>query len=162
MAWADSAIGKFFERGLITPLINFLKQGLSPKKLALCVAFGVSLGIFPVIGITTILCTIAALSFRLNMPAIQLVNYFVSPLQLIFFIPFIRLGEYLFNVKALSLDVFQIISMIGTDVVGAINALWWTTMHAIVAWFLIGPAVAIILYFLLVPIFSHLAITSTD
>jgi hypothetical protein len=148
-------IKNFFERALVTPLLNFLKQGLSPEKLALSVALGVSLGIFPVIGSTTILCTIAALVFRVNMPAIQLINYFASPLQLIFFIPFIRFGEILFNEPPLPLDVFQIIGMLQDNVLNAINALWWTTMHAIVAWLLVGPIVALILYFILVPVFSR-------
>ncbi len=149
------SVKNFFERALVTPLINFLKQGLSPHKLALSVALGVSFGIFPVIGTTTILCTIAALAFRVNLPAIQLVNYFASPLQLILFIPFIRLGEWLFNKPPLPLDVFQIIGMLQEDILKAVNYLWWTTMYAVAAWFIIVPLAAVVLYYILVPVFSR-------
>jgi hypothetical protein len=55
---------------------------------------------------------VAALLFGLNVPAIQLINYFASPLQLLFLIPFIRLGELLFNEAPLPLDVLQIITML--------------------------------------------------
>jgi uncharacterized protein (DUF2062 family) len=59
---------------LIRPLIDLLRQGISPKKLALTIALGFWLGVTPVLGSTTILCTLAAVALRLNLPAIQLVN----------------------------------------------------------------------------------------
>ncbi|MDD8018675.1 MAG: DUF2062 domain-containing protein [Bacteroidota bacterium] len=147
----------FFHTTLIAPLISFLKQGLSPEKLALSIAFGVAFGIFPVIGVTTLLCTLAVLVIRLNMPATQLINYFVTPLQLILLIPFVRLGEFLFNEPTLPLNVLQILGMIRSDLFGAVNFLWWTTLHAIVAWMFIGPVLIGILYYILVPIFTHLS-----
>lgn len=152
----DSKFTAFFHRALAVPLIGFLKLGLSPEKLALTIAFGIVLGIVPVIGVTTILCALAAFLFRLNMPAIQLINYFVAPLQLIFLIPFIRAGEFLFRDQPLPLNVYQIIGMIQTDVMGAVNFLWWTTMHAIVAWLVIGAPLLIILYIVFVPIVRRL------
>lgn len=120
------------------------------------VALGVALGIFPLLGTTTILCVAAAILFGLNLPAIQLINYFASPLQLLFLIPFIRFGELLFNEVPLPLDVLQIITMLQSDAIGAVNFLWWTTMHAIVAWLLVGPLLAAALYFVLVPVFTRL------
>ena len=41
------------------------------------------------------MCAVVALSFKLNMPAIQLVNDLLTPLQLILIIPLLRLGEHL-------------------------------------------------------------------
>ncbi len=157
MVLRDNQIVKFLDRALLTPLLNFLKQGLSPEKLALCVALGLLLGTFPVLGSTTLLCTAAALAFRLNMPAIQLINYFTYPLQLLLFIPFIRAGEFLFGQPPIPLDLVKIFTMLQTDVVGAINSLWMTNVRAIAAWSLSAPLIAIALYFLLVPIFRRLA-----
>lgn len=157
MGWNESTIGKFFDRALVTPLLNFLKQGLSPQKLALSIALGLALGTFPMLGATTLLCTAAALMLRLNMPAIQLVNYFAYPLQLALFIPFIRLGEFLFNQQPIPLDLVQIFSMLQTDMLGAISSLWWTNMRAIVAWFLTVPIISAALYYILLPIFVRLA-----
>jgi hypothetical protein len=156
MAWKDNKIGKFLDRALLTPLLNFLKQGLSPEKLALCVSVGILLGTFPVLGTTTLLCTAAAILFRLNMPAIQLINYFTFPLQLLLFIPFIRAGEFLFSQPPISLDIVQIFVMLQTDLLGAISLLWLTAVHAIAAWFLTAPLITTVLYFILIPIFRQL------
>jgi uncharacterized protein (DUF2062 family) len=150
------AVSKFFDRALVTPLINFLKQGLSPKKLALCVSLGIVLGTFPILGSTTLLCTAAALMLRLNMPAIQLINYFAYPLQLLLFIPFIRAGEIIFNQEPIPLDLSLIFSMLQTDAIGAIKALWMTNMRAIVVWGITVPPVGFVIYHILVPLFVRL------
>ena len=95
----------FFQRRLVRPVIELLRQGVTPEKIALSIVFGVTLGVFPVLGSTTALCATAALAFRLNLPAIQLVNYFVYPLQIALLIPFFRLGEKLFAIsKAVGLE----------------------------------------------------------
>jgi uncharacterized protein (DUF2062 family) len=161
MALKDNQIGKFLQRALLTPLLDFLKQGLSPKKLALCVALGLLLGTFPVLGSTTLLCTAAAIAFRLNMPAIQLINYFTYPLQLLLFIPFIRGGEWLFNQPPMPLDLVKIFTMLQTDALGAIGSLWLTNVRAIVAWSLIAPLIAIALYYILVPVFRRMGSEKT-
>ena len=62
---------------------SMLKEGMSLRKISLCIAVGIVLGIFPVLGTTTLLCTVAALALRLNLPAVQIVNYMVYPLQLV-------------------------------------------------------------------------------
>ena len=48
---------KFFDK-LKNRVIKILKQGTSPKELAFCVAGSAVLGIFPVLGSTTILVTL--------------------------------------------------------------------------------------------------------
>jgi len=161
MVFRENSLGKFLDRALLTPLLHFLKQGLSPEKLALCVALGMLLGTFPVLGSTTLLCTVAAIAFRLNLPAIQMVNYFSYPLQLLLFIPFIRTGEYLFNQPPIPLDLVKIFSMIQTDILGAIGSLWLTNVRAIAAWSITAPLIAIALYYILVPVFRRLAPETT-
>jgi uncharacterized protein (DUF2062 family) len=82
----------FWERKIVRPIIGLLKQGITPHKIALGLALGIVLGIFPVIGMTTLLCTVAAFLFRVNLPAIQVANYLVAPLQLALLLPFYRAG----------------------------------------------------------------------
>ena len=147
----------FLQRRLIRPVIELLRQGVTPEKIALSIVFGITLGVFPVLGLTTALCAIAALAFRLNLPAIQIVNYFVYPLQIALLIPFFRLGEKLFGAQHLPLSVPQIYAMIHTSMTGAIRALWTTTWHAIVVWSLLAPVAAIILYFILTPVLRRVA-----
>lgn len=66
--------------------------GLSPEDVALIVAVGLVLGVFPVYGCPTLLCVIAAFVFRLNLAVIQLVNQLSSPLQIALWIPLGRIG----------------------------------------------------------------------
>jgi len=139
----------FFRRRLVGPIVALLTQGITPEKIALSLAFGIVLGVFPVLGSTTILCAAAALIFRLNIPSIQLVNYLIYPLQLVFLLPFIRLGEMLFRAAPLQLSLAQMLAMARADLPHAIATLWLAGVHAMSAWLLIGPPAILLLYFLL-------------
>lgn len=139
----------FFYRRVVGPIVALLTQGITPEKIALSLAFGIVLGIFPVLGSTTILCAAAALIFRLNLPAIQLVNYLIYPLQLFLLLPFIRVGEMLFRVAPLQLSLAQILAMVRADLPHAVATLWLAGVHAMSAWLLTGPPAILLLYFLL-------------
>jgi uncharacterized protein (DUF2062 family) len=142
----------FFQRRLIRPIVDLLRQGVTPEKIALSVALGAALGVFPVLGSTTALCALAALLLRLNLPAIQLVNYFVYPLQIALLIPFFWLGEKLFAAAHIPLSVPQIYGMIRADTGHAIVALWTITWHAIVAWCFLAPIFVALVYGSLAPL----------
>jgi uncharacterized protein (DUF2062 family) len=73
----------------------WLRQGISPRRLALTLALGFALGCFPVVGIPTALCALLALALKLNLPAIEAANYLVMPLQFVLIVPFVRLGGWL-------------------------------------------------------------------
>ena len=139
----------FLHRRVVAPIVVLLTQGITPEKIALSLAFGIVLGIFPVLGSTTVLCAVAALIFQLNLPAIQLVNYLIYPVQLFLLVPFIRMGEKLFRVAPLPFSLAQILTMVRTDLPHAVATLWRTELHAISAWLLIGPVAICLLYFLL-------------
>jgi uncharacterized protein (DUF2062 family) len=145
----------FLKRKLVRPIIELLKQGVTPEKMALSLALGATLGIFPALGWTTALCAIAALTLRLNLPAIQLVNYFMYPVQIALLIPFFRLGEGLFRAAHLATSVSLIYAMIHANMWNAIQILWTTTWHAIVAWCLVAPVLAGIIYAILAPLFRR-------
>lgn len=66
--------------------------GLSPTTIALILAVGLVLGVFPVYGCPTILCVAAALVLRLSLPAVQIINQLASPLQLALLVPLNRFG----------------------------------------------------------------------
>ena len=142
----------FFYQRFVTPLLNLLRQGVTPEKLALSVALGVVLGLFPMLGTTTTLCALTALVFRLNLPAIQIVNYCVYPLQIALLFPLFRAGEALFGATHLPFSLPQIYAMARVNPWGSIAALWTTTWHAIVVWCLLAPVFAAILYMMLAPL----------
>lgn len=151
---------RFWHSKVRDPIIRLLKQGLTPEKIALSLALGAVFGIFPVIGSTTLLCTAAAIVFRLNLPAIQIANYLAGPLQLGLLIPFYRAGELLFDRDQLSISLEGVIAMIQKDTWGAIIFLWDTTLCAIVAWAAVAPIGLLFLYLLLKPAIQRLPFKS--
>ena len=140
----------FLYRKIVGPVVALIKQGISPEKISLGMACGIVLGVFPVLGSTTILCGLAALIFRLNLPAIQLVNYMVYPLQIMLLIPFFHLGDLLFQVEPLPLSAQELITLLQADLWGTIRAFWNNTLRAIVAWLLASLPIFLILHFTLI------------
>ena len=139
----------FIHRRLVRPVVALLTQGITPEKIALSLAMGIVLGVFPVLGSTTLLCAVAAVVFRLNLPAIQLVNFIVYPLQLVLLVPFMRAGELLFRARPAQVSPIQIVAMARADLPHAISFLWLAYVHAISAWLLVGPVMMLLLYILL-------------
>ncbi len=146
----------FFQRRLWHPLRDLLRQGLTPEKLAASFAIGLGLAVFPVIGATTVLCIVAAWLGRLNQPAVQLVNYFAYPIQILLLIPFVRLGERLFHSPRMPLNASQILEHIKADAVGSVRMLWTSTWHAAVAWLMVVPLATVLLTLILIPIMRKL------
>lgn len=147
----------FFRRRIARPIAELLRQGVTPEKMALSLALGMALGVFPVLGTTTALCALVAFLWRLNLPAIQIVNYFVYPLQIALLIPFFRAGEKLFGAPHLPLSVTQILAAVHASFWGATRFLWTTVWHAAVAWCLIAPLFVSLAYVILVPLLRRAA-----
>ena len=131
---------------------HFLKQGLSCEKLAFSIALGITLGTFPVLGVTTVLCMLAAFAFRLNLPVIQFANYFVYPLQIVLLVPYYRLGGLVFNARQ-NFD-FNTLKKVLTQSTPqeTITMLLDSTLNAIGAWLIISPLALALLYTGLKPI----------
>lgn len=130
-------------------LIAFLKMGITPEKLALCIALGCVFGMIPAIGTTTILCTLTALIFRLNLAAILIVNYFVYPIQLVLLLPFIRAGEWLFGSEPLDLSAELIQRMMKEDLLNTVVSLSSTIIHALFVWLLVAPIVVVSIFLIM-------------
>jgi uncharacterized protein (DUF2062 family) len=138
---------------------KLFKEGMSVKKISLSIALGIALGIFPVLGATSILCAVAAFIFRLNLPAIQVVNYVVYPLQLILLAPFYGAGRWLFQSRSLPLAEENIIDLLKNDFWGNMVKLWDLTLYAAFAWLLISPFLILLLYGLLKPAVHGLTVS---
>lgn len=121
-------------------LTLWLRQGMSPRRLALTLALGFAVGCIPVVGVPTLLCAALALGLRLNLPAIQAANYAAMPLQLVLILPFARLGGRLFS--AGSPAALKPGPLLHLSSLGLLSNLGAFAGHALVAWLLIaGPAV---------------------
>src|SRR5262245_45120940 len=70
----ESKLKFFWRRRVIGLIVAQLTQGVSPEKIALTIALGSTIAIFPIMGSTTLLCLIVGVWCKLNQPIIQLVN----------------------------------------------------------------------------------------
>lgn len=146
-----------FQRRIVAPLMALLRQGITPEKIALSLACGVVVGVFPVMGSTTLLCAGAALLFRLNLPAVQVVNYFIYPLQLALILPFIRLGEVILRVDRTGLSLSQMVAMFRQNHLEGLHILWRLALHGICAWALLAPLAFFAIYRIFLPMTRRMA-----
>lgn len=147
----------WLNRRLLEPLLALLRQGISPRRLALCVAIAIVVGNIPILGVSTILCTFIALIFRLNIPAIQLVQAAMAPTQVLLIIPFVRLGEWILRVPPQVVSIKAALALMSQGVWQAIVVLRDAIFHAGLAWALIAPFAVYLLHRLLTPVFERLA-----
>lgn len=147
----------WLRRRLLDPLVALLRQGLSPQGLAWSMAVGLAFGVFPVLGTSTLLCAAAGFTFRLNQPAMQLVNYLAYPLQLLLLIPFIRVGERLTGQVALPLSLPALLQGAKADALGTLASLGTRILPACLAWVLLALPVMVLLALVLRPVFAAVA-----
>ena len=136
---------------------EFLRMGLAPDAIALCVAVGIVVGVFPFLGTTTLLAAILALILRLNMPIIQTVNYLMAPIHLLAIYPWIRAGEYIFGRPGGPLRYHEIKTLIQSRPWEAVNAIGWDILRAVGAWSIAAPFMILFFYWILKPICRRLA-----
>lgn len=77
--------------------MTLVRRGTTGRELVVTILAGVFLAVFPVYGITAIFCAWVAYRYHLNQLIIQVVNFLALPLQLLLFVPFVRLGEWIFR-----------------------------------------------------------------
>ena len=142
----------WWRRRIVAPVFAQLKQGATPEKLALTVALGFILGVFPILGSATLLCGLAAWALRLNQPVIQLVNYLAYPAQLALLIPTYRAGSELFGVPHIPLSIPYLLERFSAGIGQFFADFGMIALRGIVVWALIAPFVAAAIYFIMRPI----------
>jgi len=147
-----------WQRRVVAPIVAQLKQGITPKEVALTLALGGVLGIFPILGATTLLCAVVGVWLRLNQPLIKLVNYLVYPLQLLLLIPFYRAGERLFGAEPVPIvNVPELVARFGEGPWQFILDYGKVGLYGIAVWTLVAPALATLAYLGLRPALTALA-----
>ena len=139
-----------------------LRQGISPRRLALTLALGFAFGCIPVVGLPTALCAVIALAFRLNQPAIQAANYAAMPLQLVLVWPLARFGAKLLplgagparNLAAVLHSPAQLMALSPQ----LARQLGGMAGQALLAWLLIAIPVVIVLTLTLTPVLRRMPV----
>ncbi len=152
----DRKEARSFYSRLVPKVFDLLRQGVTPEKIALCITIGAAIGIFPVVGTTTLLCAVAAVLLRLNLPAIQLVNYLVYPLQLALLLPYVRLGEKVFGAGEARFSPLQVVAQLRSDPWSSGSVLREALLHALLAWLITAPFAGLLIYCVLAPLLTRI------
>ncbi len=147
----------WWQRRIAGPVHQQLTQGITPDKIALTLALGFTLGIFPILGSGFLLCGLAAWALKLNQPIIQGTGTLAYPLQLVLLLPFYRAGESLFSVPAIPLSIPQLLSRFFENVPRFLQQYGMTGVRGILVWSLLAPVVWAALYFSLRPLLRRAA-----
>ena len=131
---------------LKSKILTLLRDGTRPESISLAIVLGLILGTIPILGSTTLLCTAAALSLRLNIPLIMLVSYFVYPLQLLIYVPLLLLGARLLDPTIATLTLPGVYQMMRSNLWGTIGRLFWANLGALLIWGVISIPIGIALF----------------
>jgi uncharacterized protein (DUF2062 family) len=146
-----------WRRRVVEVMLAQLRQGITPRKIALTIALGFILGLFPILGTTTALCVLFGLILRLNQPIIQLVNWVAAPLQIPGIYFFIRVGEWLTHSAPISFSITAMMLAFKASPIEFLKQYGTTGLRGVLAWLLIAPGIAAVLYAGSLPILKRLS-----
>jgi len=153
---------KFSRKYIFGLLAQALKQGLTPNKLAITCALGMVIGIFPIMGASTMICFGLSIIFRLNIPVMQLANYIVIGLQVICIVPFIEFGSYLFGLRAISYTGDQLVELFQNDFWKLVKDAGYALSGGVGAWFIVALPLFLALYFSFLFLFTRCRMTNSS
>ena len=133
---------------------NLLKEGLTPKQLALSIVISVLVSVFPIFGISTIVLTAIAVPLKLNLPITIAISYVAEPLKLVLILPFINLGGFIFGAEHSLLTYESIKASYNESFWNTVKDLSYELICGFVGWALLAIPVGIMLFFILKTIFT--------
>ncbi|OVA01318.1 protein of unknown function DUF2062 [Macleaya cordata] len=145
----------WLNKKIVDPLLQIIRRGAEPKQLAFSVALGITLGVFPIFGVTVFLCgmAIALLGSRCHAPSVMLANFISAPIELSLVVPFLRLGEVISGGSHFPLTSDALKKVLTGQ---ASREVLLSILHALLGWLVASPFILAILYVILLPCFKLL------
>lgn len=145
-------------RWLVGPVIAQLSRGTSPERLAWTIALGIVLGVFPIMGTTTLVCLSAGWLLRLNQAVLHVFRSVVYPLHLALILVFIRMGEQLHGVPLIQFSIPQLLSRFKADPLQFARDFGMAAWHGVTAWLLVAPVAVVLIKLVVLPLLRRMAL----
>ena len=142
----------FWQRRVLDPVLHQLTQGITPEKIALTVAIGSSIAMFPLLGTTTLLCLIVGIFLKLNQPIIQAVNYLCTPLHIWFIVASLKWGERIFSATHSRFEFRAMRELLTEHPIQFLHDFSVAAMHACVVWAVLAPFWGTAVFYVSLPI----------
>jgi hypothetical protein len=121
-------------------LLQALKQGWSVEGLSWATAWGFTVGIFPIYGVTTGTLAVIGWIGKLNHAVLQGFNYMVAPLKVMLILPYIAMGEILWMPDTrFTLSLSEFTRRFQEDPLITLQQFGMTFVHAVSAWLITFP-----------------------
>lgn len=148
-------IGIWINKKVVEPFVEILSRGAEPKQLAFSTALGITLGVFPIVGVTVFLCAlaIAILGSSINAPTIMLANFVATPIELSLMIVFLRFGEFLTGGAHFPLTADALKKLLTGK---GSKEILLSIARALLGWLVMAPFILGLLYIILIPCFTML------
>jgi hypothetical protein len=146
-----------WRRWVVKPVIAQLAQGTTPSKIAQAIAFGVTLGVFPLLGTTTVLALGIGILLKLNQPVLQVFRELVYPIQLATILLFMRAGESLFGAAHVPLSISIMMEQFFANPGKFLADYGMIGLYGVVVWLLTAPFLLGLVYFISRPLIEKLS-----
>lgn len=146
-----------WRRWVLNPIFQQLTQGISSAKIAQAIAYGMTIGIFPIIGSTTFLTVLVGIPLKLNQPILQVFKTLVYPLQWAFLLAFYRVGEWLFHAPHVTINIQHMMQRFFAEPIPFFRDYGMTALYGIAVWCLIAPFLITLIYLMIKPLIERLA-----
>ncbi|MDB6140834.1 MAG: hypothetical protein JWO94_3906 [Verrucomicrobiaceae bacterium] len=147
----------WWRRWVLKPIVTQLSQGTEPRKVAQAIAFGVTLGLFPLLGLPTLVSLAVGIPLKLNQPVLQVFRELTYPLQLSTILLFIRAGESLFGVPHTPLSILMMMQRFFANPGVFMKDFGMLGLYAVIVWALIAPFLLALIYFSTRPLIERIS-----
>lgn len=138
----DPAVGKIpdktwksrFRHWIVSPILEQLKRGITPEKLSWTIALGITLGIFPIMGSTSLICFFFGWLLKLNQAILHIFRSLSYPLHLALILVFIRLGQQLNGAPLIRLSIPEMMTQFKDSPAQFGRDFGMAALHGIEAW----------------------------
>lgn len=147
----------WWRRWLVEPVKNQLTRGMSAEKISWTIALGLVLGVFPVMGTTSLVCLLVGWLLDLNQPLLLVFKTVVYPLHLALILVFIHLGERLWGSSLITFSVPELMVKFNQDPLQFGRDFGLAALQAVSAWLLIAPVAVLLIRWAVLPPVRKLA-----
>lgn len=138
-----------FMKKLLAMIQHLLREGLSPERIALAVALGLTIGVFPIYSPMSLMVIFLAWLLKLNKPLSLAAYYSMTLVMPLLIIPFLRLGEWAARAETASIHLVELSRRFSETPMETLQEFGWSFAHAIFGWALIAPILTGLLYALI-------------
>lgn len=159
MIMAVATKESWWRRWLVAPVVTQLTHGTSPDRIGWTIALGMVVGVFPIMGSTTLVCLLIGWLLGLNQPVLHVFRAVVYPLHLALILIFIRLGERLYGAPLISFSIPQLIGKFKDSPLQFARDFGMAAWHGVSAWLLIAPVAAVLIKMAAMPALRKLSLS---